>query len=160
MNKKFSKNSNARRGGGRMLKLRFDWYITTASEKEGKKSRYIYTVSRSPVTQHKGWRIIGMRKIQVLGNFCSDLEVSEAFGMSLEISFSCISLRLGFLNFWPRGLGVSDFYLLANGFDQTSRETLTQTANSLFLFLACDPEPARSSESMRSSGGQATRFLS
>ena len=36
--------------------------------------------------------------------------------MSLEISFSCISLRLGFPNFWPRGLGVSDFYLI--GFDQ------------------------------------------
>ena len=29
--------------------------------------------------------------------------------MSLEISFSCVSLRLGFSNFWPRGLGVSDF---------------------------------------------------
>ena len=38
--------------------------------------------------------------------------------MSLEISFSCVSLRLGFLNFWPRGLGVSDFCFLANGFDQ------------------------------------------
>ena len=29
--------------------------------------------------------------------------------MSLEITFSCVSLRLGFSNFWPRGLGVSDF---------------------------------------------------
>ena len=38
--------------------------------------------------------------------------------MSLEISFSCVSLRLGFLNFWPRGLRVSDFCFLANGFDQ------------------------------------------
>ena len=50
----------------------------------------------------------GARKIQGLGNFCSDL----------EISFSCVSLRLGFSYFWPRGLGVSDFYFLANGFDQ------------------------------------------
>ena len=31
--------------------------------------------------------------------------------MSLEISFSCVSLRLGVSNFWPRGLGVSDFVL-------------------------------------------------
>ena len=40
--------------------------------------------------------------------------------MSLEISFSCVSLRLGFSNFWPRGLGVGirDFCILANGFDQ------------------------------------------
>ena len=41
--------------------------------------------------------------------------------MSLEISFSCVSLRLGFSNFWPRGLGVSEsriFVFLANGFDQ------------------------------------------
>ena len=38
--------------------------------------------------------------------------------MSLEISFSCVSLRLGFSNFWPRGLRVSDFCCLANGFDQ------------------------------------------
>ena len=29
--------------------------------------------------------------------------------MSLEISFSCVSLRLRFLNFWLRGKGVSDF---------------------------------------------------
>ena len=29
--------------------------------------------------------------------------------MSLEILFSCVSLRLGFSNFWPRSLGVSDF---------------------------------------------------
>ena len=27
--------------------------------------------------------------------------------MSLEISFSCVSLRLGVSNFWPRGLQVS-----------------------------------------------------
>ena len=38
--------------------------------------------------------------------------------MSLEISFPCVSLRLGFSKFWPRGLGVSDFCLLANDFDQ------------------------------------------
>ena len=39
--------------------------------------------------------------------------------MSLEISFSCVSLHLGLSNFWPRGLGVSDFcFFLANGFDQ------------------------------------------
>ena len=39
--------------------------------------------------------------------------------MSLEISFSCVSLRLGFSNVWPRGLGVSDFCLLAaKSFDQ------------------------------------------
>ena len=30
--------------------------------------------------------------------------------MSLEISFFCVSLRLGFSNFSQRGLGVSDFY--------------------------------------------------
>ena len=29
--------------------------------------------------------------------------------MSLEILFSCVSVLLGFSNFWPRGLGVSDF---------------------------------------------------
>ena len=34
--------------------------------------------------------------------------------MSLEISFSCVSLRLGFSNFWPRGLGVSDFVIWPN----------------------------------------------
>ena len=38
--------------------------------------------------------------------------------MSLEISLSRVSLLLGFLNFRPRGLGVLDFCLLANGFDQ------------------------------------------
>ena len=38
--------------------------------------------------------------------------------MSLEILFSYISLHLGFSNFWPQGLRVSDFCLLANGFDQ------------------------------------------
>ena len=60
----------------------------------------------------------GTRKIQGLGNFCTNLEISEAFRISLEISFSCVSLRLEFSNFWPRGLGVSDFCFLANGFDQ------------------------------------------
>ena len=40
--------------------------------------------------------------------------------MSLEISFSCVSLRLGFSNFWPRGLGVLDFCLLAKDFDQNA----------------------------------------
>ena len=38
--------------------------------------------------------------------------------MGLKISFSCVSLRLGFSNIWPRGLGVSDFCSLAKGFDQ------------------------------------------
>ena len=38
--------------------------------------------------------------------------------MSLEISFSCVSLHLGFSNFWLRGLRVLDFCFLANGFDQ------------------------------------------
>ena len=43
--------------------------------------------------------------------------------MSLEISFSCVSLRLGFSNFWPRGLGVSaDFCFLTNGFDQNNHK--------------------------------------
>ena len=51
----------------------------------------------------------GNRKIQGLGKFCSNLEISEEFTMSLEISPSCVSLRLGFSNFWLRGLGVSDF---------------------------------------------------
>ena len=61
----------------------------------------------------------GTRKVQGLGNFCSNLEISEAFGMSLEISFSRVSLRLGYSNFWPRGLGDSDFCFLFNGFDQS-----------------------------------------
>ena len=39
--------------------------------------------------------------------------------MSLEISFSYVSLRLGFSNFWPLGIGVSDFCFLANGFNQS-----------------------------------------
>ena len=43
--------------------------------------------------------------------------------MSLEISFSCVCLRLGFSNFWLRGLGVSDFVFLANGFDQNPDKT-------------------------------------
>ena len=40
--------------------------------------------------------------------------------MSLKISFSCVSvsLRLGFSNFWPRGLEVLEFCFLANCFDQ------------------------------------------
>ena len=58
----------------------------------------------------------GIRKIQGLGNFCSNLEISEAFRMSLEISFSCVSLPLGFSNFWPRGLGVSDFCFFGQRF--------------------------------------------
>ena len=60
----------------------------------------------------------GTRKIKGLGNFCSGLEISEAISMSLEISFSCVSLRLEFSNFWPRGLAVSDFCLLTDDFDQ------------------------------------------
>ena len=51
--------------------------------------------------------------------------------MSLEIWFSCASLRLGFSNFWPRVLGVSDFCLLANGFDQNHDKSV----NLLSLFL-------------------------
>ena len=52
----------------------------------------------------------GARKIQGLDKFCSNLEISEAFSMSLEIWFSqCVSLGLGFSNFWLRGLRVSDF---------------------------------------------------
>ena len=35
--------------------------------------------------------------------------------MSLEISFSCVSLRLRFSNFWPES---RIFVFLANGFDQ------------------------------------------
>ena len=46
----------------------------------------------------------GTWKIQGLGNFLSNLEILEAFCMSLEISFSCVSLRLVFSHFWPRGL--------------------------------------------------------
>ena len=38
--------------------------------------------------------------------------------MSLEILFSCVSLRLRFSKIWPQGLGVSHFCLLADGFDQ------------------------------------------
>ena len=38
--------------------------------------------------------------------------------MSPEILFSCVSLSLGFSNFWPQGLRVSDFCFLANSFDQ------------------------------------------
>ena len=40
--------------------------------------------------------------------------------MSLEILCSCVSLRLGFLNFWLRGLRVLDFFL-AKGLDQNNR---------------------------------------
>ena len=39
------------------------------------------------------------RKIQGLGKFCFNLEISEAFLMRLEISFSCVSLRLGVSDF-------------------------------------------------------------
>ena len=35
----------------------------------------------------------------VPGKFRVNLEISEAFSMSLEISLSCICLRLGFSNF-------------------------------------------------------------
>ena len=58
----------------------------------------------------------GTRKIQGLGNFCSNLEILEVFLMSLEILFSCVSLHLGFSNFWPRGLGF--LFFLAKGFVQ------------------------------------------
>ena len=44
--------------------------------------------------------------------------------MSLEISYSCVSLPLGFSNFWPPGLGVSNFCFLANGFDQNSDKSV------------------------------------
>ena len=47
--------------------------------------------------------------------------------MSLEIS--CVSLRLGFSNFWPRGLGVSDFCFLANGFDQNNKTFKSRSRN-------------------------------
>ena len=40
--------------------------------------------------------------------------------MSLEISFSRFSLRLGFSNFWPRGLGISE----AHGFDQNHDQSV------------------------------------
>ena len=50
----------------------------------------------------------GTRKIQGLGKFCSNLEISKTFSVSL-FSFSCVSLGLGFTHFWLRGLGVSDF---------------------------------------------------
>ena len=39
-----------------------------------------------------------------------NLKISEEFSMSLEILFSCVSLRLGISNFWLRGLGVSDYF--------------------------------------------------
>ena len=45
------------------------------------------------------------------------LRVSEIF-VPISKSRRRVSLRHGFSNFWPRGLGVSDFCLLANGFDQ------------------------------------------
>ena len=51
----------------------------------------------------------GTRKIQGLGKFCSNLEILEAFSMSLEISFSCVSLRFGFSNFCLGDLRVLDF---------------------------------------------------
>ena len=39
--------------------------------------------------------------------------------MSLEISFSCVSLRLGFSNLFSREVSESRiFVFLANGFDQ------------------------------------------
>ena len=46
--------------------------------------------------------------------------------MSLEISFTCISLRLGLSNsVWLRGLGVSDFCFLTNGFYQNHDKIFT-----------------------------------
>ncbi len=53
----------------------------------------------------------GTQKIQGLGKFRSNLEISEDFVMSLEFSFFWIFLGLGVSNFWPQGLGVSDFIL-------------------------------------------------
>ena len=54
-------------------------------------------------------RANGTQKILGLGKFWSDLEISEAFLMSHEGSFFCVSLCLGVSNFWPQGLVVSDF---------------------------------------------------
>ena len=45
-------------------------------------------------------------KFRVLENF---VPILKEFSMSLEILFSHVSLRLGFSDFWLRGLGVLDF---------------------------------------------------
>ena len=42
--------------------------------------------------------------------------------MSLKISFSCVSLRLGFSNFWLQGLGVSKFRFFKLYVGETSRQ--------------------------------------
>ena len=56
----------------------------------------------------------GTQKILGLGKFWSDLEISEAFVMSHEVSFFFLcSLCLGVSNFWPQGLVVSDFFISA-----------------------------------------------
>ena len=60
----------------------------------------------------------GAWKIQGLDKFCSNFEISKAFSMSLEISFSCDFLGLGFSNFWLRGSRSLGFCFLAHGFDQ------------------------------------------
>ena len=66
---------------------------------------------------------------------------------------------------WFFGLSILNrvYYstrLYLNRYIIMSREILTQTASSLFLILVCDPEPARSRKSMRSSGRQVTQFFS
>ena len=60
----------------------------------------------------------GTQKILGLGKFWSDLEISEAFLMSHEVSFFCVSLCLGVSNFWLQGLVVSDFFISAEVLDQ------------------------------------------
>ena len=61
----------------------------------------------------------GTWKVQGLGRFCSNLEISEAFSVSLEILFSCQNLVfLCVPDSQIFGCEVSDFVFLANGFDQ------------------------------------------
>ena len=57
--------------------------------------------------------------------------------MRLEISFSCVSLRLGFSNFWPRSLGVSDSCLLTNCLNQNYDKQGHPTMESFQMHPKC-----------------------
>jgi len=53
----------------------------------------------------------GTQKIVDLGNFGSDLEISETFVTSHEVSFFKCFFRSRSLEFFSQGLGVSDLPL-------------------------------------------------
>ena len=54
--------------------------------------------------------------------------------MSLEISFSCVSLRLGFSNFLAaRSRSLGFLFFLANGFDQ-NHDKIVYLINPIAVF--------------------------